>query len=121
MTLRRLAPLAALVAAGCATAPAPQPAPVARAPVLPAQGLERVMGRDARALVALFGDPDQDMREATGRKLQFDGAACVLDAYLYPKAGGEPVTTWIDARTPAGDDFDRASCVAALSRRPAAR
>jgi len=27
------------------------------------------------------------------------------------------VATWIDARTPTGGDFDRASCVAALLRR----
>jgi hypothetical protein len=47
---------------------------------------------------------------------------CVLDAYLYPPAAGkEPVVTWIDARRPTGEDFDRASCIAALTRRGEAR
>jgi hypothetical protein len=30
------------------------------------------------------------------------------------------VVTYIDARLPSGDDIDRASCIAALSRRDAA-
>lgn len=98
-------------------APGPAPAP----PPLTA-GLDRVMGRDARALEELFGDPDQDVRDQGARKLQFASSACVLDAYLYAKtAGHEPVVTWIDARLPTGGDFDRASCIAALSRRREAR
>lgn len=85
-------------------------------------GLDRVLGRDARALQILFGVPDLDVREAQARKLQYAGPVCVLDAYLYPPATGqEPVVRYLDARTPAGDDFDRASCIAALSRRAEAR
>lgn len=96
------------------TAPPPSPAPAA--------GLERVMGRDARALQLLFGAPDLDIREGTARKLQFASGVCVLDAYLYPPADGrEPVARYIDARRPSGEDFDRASCIAALSRRSEAR
>ena len=84
-------------------------------------GLERVMGKTAAQLVALFGDADLDGREGQARKLQFVGPACVLDTYLFPpKAGAEPVVTYIDARLPAGDDIDRASCIASLSRRAAA-
>ena len=91
-------------------------------PVRVDMGLDRVMGHDARALIALFGNPDQDMREPPARKLQYASTVCVLDAYLYPPAAGrEPVVTHIDARSPAGDDIDRASCIAALSRRKAAR
>ncbi len=46
----------------------------------------------------------------------------MLDAYLYPPAPGrEPVVTHVDARLPSGEDIDRASCVAALSRRKEAR
>jgi hypothetical protein len=46
----------------------------------------------------------------------------VLDAYLYaPRAGAEPVVTHVDARLADGRDMDRASCVAALSRRQEAR
>lgn len=76
------------------------------------------MGRNARVLVALLGDPGLDVREGPARKLQFLGPACVLDAYLYPpRGGGEPVVTHVDARMPDGRDIDRASCVAALSLR----
>lgn len=79
-------------------------------------GLESVMGRNARALTALFGQPGLDVREGPGRKLQFLGPACILDAYLYaPTQSGEAVVTHIDARLPDGRDMDRASCVAALT------
>lgn len=121
MTRLRLVTAAAglALAAGCATAPQ-APVTRSRAPTqtLPAAGLERVLGQDARTLEALFGRPDQDVREEGARRLQFAGPACVLDAYLYPReAGREPVVAWLDARLPNGEDFDRASCVAALSRR----
>lgn len=84
-------------------------------------GLDRVIGKTAAALVALFGPADLDGREGQARKLQFVGPACVLDTYLYPdRPGTEPVVSYIDARLPTGDDIDRASCIAALSRRAAA-
>lgn len=84
-------------------------------------GLDRVIGKTATQLVALFGPADLDGREGQARKLQFVGPVCVLDTYLYPsKDGAEPVATYIDARLPTGDDIDRASCIAALSRRTAA-
>ena len=114
---------AMLVLGGCA-ARTEQAAPVAARPpvqrVVPynSTGLENVMGRTARMLKAQFGQPDLDVREGPARKLQFGGAACVLDAYLYPpQGGGEPIVTHIDARLPDGRDMDRASCVAALTRR----
>lgn len=84
---------------------------------LTAPGLDRVMGRDATALVQLFGKPDADVTEGQGRKLQFTGAACVLDAYLYPRGAGLPVVTYVDSRQPDGAPIDRASCIAALTRR----
>lgn len=115
-----LPPLALM---GCATpAPMAERPPVVSAPAYAGHGLETVLGKDARMLVSLFGEPDQDVREDRARKLQFTGPACVLDAYLYPREGArDAVVTWLDARTPQGADFDRASCVAALSRRGAAR
>ena len=74
------------------------------------------MGRDATFLTGLFGAADLDVREGSARKLQFSGPACVLDAYLYPSAaGGAGIVTHVDARLPDGRDFDRASCVAALT------
>jgi hypothetical protein len=117
-TILPLAALAALSACG----PTPPPQPIAPPPPPPVAGLERVIGQDARALQLLFGAPDQDVREDKARKLQFSSAVCVLDAYLYPPAAGkEPIVTYIDTRLPGGDDFDRASCIAALSRRKEAR
>jgi outer membrane biogenesis lipoprotein LolB len=122
----RAASLAAiLLLAGCASAAkeAPTVAPpprVAQRPIVSyhSTGLENVIGRTAAILEAQFGKAGLDVREGPARKLQFAGPACVLDAYLYPpKGGGEPIVTHLDARLPDGRDFDRASCVAALSRR----
>jgi len=99
---------------GCAAVPqATEPLPPAP-PVVTTAGLERVLGHSARDLITLFGEPELDVREEQARKLQFTGPICVLDAYLYPKEGREPVVTYVDARQPDGRDIDRASCVSAL-------
>nr|WP_066644396.1 hypothetical protein [Sphingomonas sp. CCH16-B10] len=58
--------------------------------------------------------------EGVGRKLQFGSGLCVLDTYLYPPnadGSGVPVVKHIDARQRSGGPIDRASCVAALTRR----
>lgn len=113
----------ALLAAGCAsvkpaTTEIPKPAP----PRFSIVGLENVMGQTAHTLEAQFGEPDLDIREGAARKLQFASQVCVLDAYLYaPGRGEEPVVSYVDARLPDGRDVDRASCVAALTRRQEAR
>lgn len=113
-----LAALLAFALAGCVSAPVarptqvPEPAP----PSYSSVGLERVMGQTAPELIALFGKPDADVREGDARKLQFAGPICVLDAYLYPMHG-KAVVTYVDARQPSGATIDRASCVAALTRR----
>jgi hypothetical protein len=113
--------LVAITLAGCVEKPPQAIAPPRPAPVMQG-GLDRVIGQNAQALLRLFGEPDFDAREGTARKLQFASGICVLDAYLYPPvAGREPVVRHIDARLPNGDDFDRASCIAALSRRGEAR
>jgi len=122
--MRRIAPFVLpLALAACVSNPPPA-APVRRVeapppPVQPAyspQGLETVIGRTAAFLVAELGTPDLDIREGPARKLQFAGASCVLDAYLYPPQGkGEPIVTWIDARLPDGRDANRVSCVNALA------
>ncbi len=114
---------ALLVLGGCAAktdraAPVAARQPVQRVVPYTSTGLENVLGRTARMLEAQFGKPALDVREGPARKLQFGGPACVLDAYLYPpKGGGEPIVTHIDARLRDGRDLDRASCVAALTRR----
>jgi hypothetical protein len=118
MRTSTIAGAALLVLAGC-TAPTERPLTVAARPpvALPPAGLERVMGQDSAALGRLFGQPTADVREGTARKLQFSGPICVLDAYLYPQGDAAPRVTWVDARQPDGGPIDRASCVAALSRR----
>ncbi|HEX8191268.1 MAG TPA: hypothetical protein VF552_00060 [Allosphingosinicella sp.] len=113
---------AAVLASACApraareVAPASRPrAPAAAPPTRAVAGLDAALGRTAAQLSARFGAAALDIREGTARKLQFEGPACILDAYLYPPAaGGEPIVTHLDARLPDGRDFDEASCVAAL-------
>lgn len=123
--LKSLAPGALLLLAGCVSSRAaegPAPAPAARPVSYTTTGLESVIGRNARLLEAQFGKPVLDVREGPARKLQFAGPVCVLDAYLYPRAaGGEPIVTHIDARLPDGRDFDRSSCVSALTAARQAR
>jgi hypothetical protein len=95
--------------------PAPPPRPVAQLHIAP--GLEGVIGADADQLVRLLGAPRLDIREEDARKLQWQGSACVLDAYLYPPAeGGRARATYVDARRSDGRDVDRAACIAALRK-----
>ena len=79
-------------------------------------GAEGVIGADAAALIRQFGAPRLDVIEGDARKLQWSGAACVLDAYLYPPAAGrEPLASYIEARRASdAQDVDRAACIAAL-------
>ena len=118
MTTRTILSLALAAGLGACAAPGAVGPTVSR-PVVPytSAGLERVIGQDAAGLVRLFGQPDADIREGAARKLQFAGPICVLDAYLYPKENEGPRVTYLDAREPDGSTIDRASCVAALTRR----
>ncbi len=143
LSFRLALPLAlSLVLAGCGgsgTAPvksasaavvphrpprAPVRPPVRRPPPPPKVqallGIDGVIGATPGDLVRQFGSPRLDVWEGDARKVQYSGAACVLDIYLYPAAPGrEPQATYVDARRPSdGQDVDRAACIAAL-RRPA--
>ena len=120
--------LATLLLAGCAATPLPAPRPatppertaasIPARPALDRRGLEAVMGKDIGALKRMFGEPRLDVVEVNGRKLQFTGKACVLDAFLYPDGkGGTEIVTYVDARRTDGAAVDRASCVDALQRR----
>ena len=109
-----LLPFAAL--AGCVSAPQQRPGVAPPVPI-PTAGLERVIGQNEAGLTRLLGRPDADFSEGTGRKLQFASPICVMDAYLYPKGSGAPVVTYVDARQRDGSAIDRASCLAALTRR----
>lgn len=100
-----------------AITPPSAPAPAAQSNV----GLESVLGLNASQLKRKFGNPRLDVREANGRKLQFDGKACIMDVYLYAPDGSlanekSEVAAHIDARRSDGAEVDRASCVRALSR-----
>lgn len=94
-----------------------RPPPAAQ--VLAAPGLEGVIGATSPDLVRQFGPARLDVWEGDARKLQFSGAACVLDIYLYPStAGREPQATYVDARRSSdGKDVDRATCISALRQR----
>ena len=98
---------------------APIHAPPARPRVLAALGLEGVIGASPDELSRQFGPARLDVWEGDARKLQFSGAACVLDVYLYPPApGSPPEATYVDARRASdGQDVDRAACVSALKRK----
>lgn len=120
--------MATMLMAGCVSAPTPAPRPAAPPertaaayavrPVIDKRGLEAVIGKDIGALKRLFGEPRLDVVEVYGRKLQFSGKACVLDAFLYPDGkGGSEIVTYVDARRSDGAAVDRASCVDALQRR----
>lgn len=83
-----------------------------------AQGLDAVIGKDSAALIRLFGEPRLNVEEVNGRKLQFTGTACILDAYLYSDdAGRAERVTHIDARRRDGAEVDRTACINALVRR----
>lgn len=77
-----------------------------------------LLGADARRLQSMFGTPRLDILDKTVHKLQFANGRCVLDAYLYaPARGKEPVVTYVDARTPAGQDVDPTACANALQQK----
>lgn len=122
MKLIRLLPTILLAAAlaGCGITAVPRPArPVAAPPPVTPRIVQHnsLVGQHAGAALAQFGKPRLDIAEGAGRKLQFAGAACILDIYYYaPKQGAEPVATHVDARTPEGRDANVDSCVSALRR-----
>ena len=109
----------ALLLAGCTATTQPDESGLPQLPAPPRAsaltGLEAVMGHTAAQLIPIFGKPEQDLRESNGRRLQFVGAGCVLDTYLYAaQPGREPQVTYLDTRLPDGRDTDRQTCVNAL-------
>jgi hypothetical protein len=96
----------------------PAAAPPAVRPQVSAKGLDAVIGKDMATLVRMFGQPRLDVIEVYGRKLQFAGKPCVLDAYLYPDGkNGAEIVTHVDARRSDGAEVDRVQCVNALMQR----
>ncbi|AJP74154.1 hypothetical protein TS85_00445 [Sphingomonas hengshuiensis] len=109
--------------AGCGGSMIPDARPAGYVPVpsaapVPAS-VGALKGLSAQRLVGQLGAPLLDVSEGQGRKLQFAGPICVLDAYLYPPQNGrgEPVVAYLDTRQRDGSPIDQASCVAALVKR----
>ena len=126
--MKPILPLIALLAlTACGEGTVARPARAAPAPYIPvpgppsptalAAGVDKVQGQTGPHLIAQFGQPRIDLREGPGRKLQFTGPICILDAYLYPKGAAEAVVTHIDVRQHDGKPIDQASCIAALVKR----
>lgn len=108
---------AACVLAGCgAVVPPPETAFVPAS--APPRQSGKVVGMESRGLIARFGQPRLDVRDGPARKLQFTGARCILDLFLYaPSPGKEPVVTYAEARTSAGVDVDADGCARSISSR----
>lgn len=120
--IRKMAVFAMMPALAACASTIPPPAPAlptaSQSPLNNVAGLDLVMGKTARQLVRLFGNPRADVAEPPARKLQFSSGACILDAYLYPSpGGGESRVTHIDTRRSDGAIVDRVSCVNALRTR----
>ncbi|HUE80000.1 MAG TPA: hypothetical protein VMN38_10265 [Sphingomicrobium sp.] len=114
--MRRLVLVATLFAAGCATTPQPpqpQPQPVRPTPQLRGD----LLGLTSAELVQRLGTPALQIREGRSLKLQFRAPSCILDAYLYPPAGGQGVerVAHVEARLRSGADSDQRACIAALA------
>jgi hypothetical protein len=108
-----------LALTACAARPE-QPATTPSAPP-PSQPQEEdrsgLSGLTAQDLVGRFGTPALQIREGSSLKLQFRGARCVMDAYLYPLGGsGALKVTHVDTRTPSGATTDQSACIFALRR-----
>jgi len=120
--MRYLLTLASVLLAACAPRPASTPAPVqaaASTAALPIPNLHdhrSLNGMTANELTEHFGRPRLQIQEGQGTKLQFAGASCVLDFYLYPGQGGAPRVTHIDARNVQGGDVSPQACVYEIER-----
>lgn len=103
--------------------PAAPATPRSTRPVVPEvmapAGLAGVIGSPAAALTSRFGSPRIDLAEGDARKLQFAGATCVLDIYLYPlTAAAEPTATHVAARLrQGGAPADPGACLREVEQR----
>ena len=114
-------PFVVLLAAGCASTPAPEPAKPA-VPVPQASGNHdhsTLNGMTANELVEHFGRPRLQIREGDGTKMQFQGPSCILDAYLYPAPSGQgvPRVAHIDTRNAQGSPVNPLNCIASIEGR----
>ncbi|HEY8591824.1 MAG TPA: hypothetical protein VIL42_03045 [Sphingomicrobium sp.] len=103
-----------LILAGCATRPQQAPTPIPQQPQPVPVERSGLNGLTPNELVTRLGTPALQIREGTSLKLQFRSPSCVLDAYLYPTAGGQMRVTHVDTRLPAGTSTNQAACIAAI-------
>jgi hypothetical protein len=105
-----------VAAAACSTVPKTAPLPVVTAPIARPSG--ELIGLTVHDLGQRFGQPQFQVQEGPGTKLQWAGGGCVLDVYLYPPESGRGVerVTFADARRTSGADLDVASCLALIGR-----
>ena len=119
--MRRLTPLALLLIAGCASTPDSEPVrPATSAPLLSnTHEHDNLNGMTQVDLTEHLGTPRTQIREGDGLKLQFAGPNCVLDAYLYPPAGGSGAVrvSHVDARTFQGVPSSPKACIASIEGR----
>jgi hypothetical protein len=121
--------LVATLLAGCAGTseqPAPEtPAPVAApsasaAPrisgTIKASRADELMGQSPKGLRALLGAPTLLRQDHGAQMWQYAGKSCVLLAYLYPNAKGEPEVSYLDARAKSAGSVPVADCLAQLAR-----
>lgn len=87
--------------------------------VMSSQGLGGVIGLPAAALTRRLGAARIDLAEGDAHKLQFTGASCVLDIYLYPlSAGAQPTATHVEARLrQGGAPVDPGACIREAEQR----
>ena len=112
--MRRIVLALALFVSACATRPEQAAAPQSAPAPAPVRRSSELLGWTAAELIGEFGTPALQVREGTSVKMQFRRPTCVLDAYLYPTAGGAPKVTHVDTRLPSGADANQAACIAAL-------
>ena len=93
-------------AAACAPRPQATTSVPAPAPQRPAPSPQELGGH--------FGKPYLQIREGSSVKLQFRGAQCILDAYLYPARDGQLRVTYVDTRRASGENMNQAACISAL-------
>jgi hypothetical protein len=114
--MRFIVPAAALLSlAACARTPAPEPVRPSPSPQ-PHVQRSNLMGMSVDELGARFGQPQFQVREGPGLKLQWAVPACVLDVYLYPPPSGTGAArvSYVETRRPTGDITDQAGCIAAI-------
>jgi hypothetical protein len=129
MNRRIFSPAAAaglvLIAAACAEVPpsvprlpapdqAALPARPETPPSAPVDDARTLIGRSAREIAGLLGEPQLKRRDPPAELWQYRAARCVLDLFLYADKGNALTVAHIELRGGA-TDATRAECLRALT------